>query len=407
MDSKTRKIAFFLAGMLVVASIAPVAVLAASQGKRNKGAGSGPLEMTQDHAQAGVRPSNQILQDYRQARENMTLAKTMMRNGSLTTAELVIVSKDYLNTTIECMISHLEESQELFEANADEEKVSLLEGYISDLDDAREELKGANTRKGVAGVGHSVLGTWQDANRDIRLLRTARQVRGLENYLVQTERLSGSVNAEIARLNGSGAGTSYAGDMLAEYDSLMAEAGDYLDLARDRDNSTEAAVDIKLAISSIKEGDSVLRGILAFLKDRRPGFARFSGSGGVTAEGSGTAVFSGDLGITLSASASTLVIKDISGDAVIEVEGEHDPAGRSGFEDVSSPAVVYTNFTGDAFISGSRLTVMVRGIDISVEAEGNGSAMFSGEGSYVLRDDEGFRQDSEWAHIEADVDEED
>ncbi|NOQ48982.1 MAG: hypothetical protein GQ576_07630, partial [Methanococcoides sp.] len=61
-----------------------------------------------------------------------------------------------------------------------------------------------------------------------------------------------------------------------------------------------------------------------------------------------------------------------------------------------SYAFVYHNFTGEAKIEGSRLTVMVRGEDITIKAEGTGSTSLSGEGSYKIeKDDEST--ELEWA----------
>ena len=325
----------------------------------------------------------------------------MFNNGSATEEDLFNTSGDYLNTTIDYMITSLNETKTVLETNnGDEEQVALLEGYIGELEDAKEELKAAEDRKDLAGIAKSVREIWRDAHKDINLSKAVHLVRGLESYLVKAERTSERLDAEITRLNESGVDTSEAEELLEEYNSLVADASEYLDLARDKyqDDTTESAAYVQLAINSIKEANEVLRDLLDEIKDQRPGYAKFAGSGVVNAEGDGTAVLSGDLDIELSATNATLVIKDLAGDAVIEVDGEYDLFNGGESQGRGIPAQVYHNFTGNASISGSRLTVMVHGFAISLDGEGMGSVMLSGEGSYEIDDDESS-QSFEWASV--------
>ena len=57
-------------------------------------------------------------------------------------------------------------------------------------------------------------------------------------------------------------------------------------------------------------------------------------------------------------------------------------------------ALVYSDLTGKVSISGSRLTVMVRGTDLNLKVVGTGSAVLSGEGTYSVNTDGGVKQ---WA----------
>ncbi len=383
-----------------VSSEKPQAV--AKQVRAENAAGLALMNGTQVHDRDRIQYSQQIKLDYQEARNSLTHTRAMLNNGTSTEEEMFNVSKAYLDTTIEYMITTLNETTTVLEENnGDEEQIELMKGYIADLEDAKEELEDAETRKDLADIAKSVRETWREANKDLNLSKAIHLVRNLENYIVKADRTSERLDAEISRLKESGVDTSDAEEMLDEYKSLVEDASEYLDLAKDKyqDDTTEAASYVQLAITSIKEANDVLRDLLDEIKDQRPGYARFAGSGNVNAEGNGTAVLSGNLDITLSATDATLVIKDLAGDAIVEVDGESDFYNGGESRGQGTPAQVYHNFTGEATISGSRLTVMVHGFDLSLEGEGSGSVMLSGEGSYEVRGDDNSLQSLEWARM--------
>lgn len=382
----------------------------ASQVRAENASGVALMNGSQIQDRDRIQSSKQIQHDYLEARKDLNKAKVMFNNGSATEEDIFNVSKDYLNTTIDYMITSLNETKTVLEANnGDEDQIDLLEGYIGELEEAKESLEDAEDRKDLADIAKSVRDVWKDAHKDINLSKAVHLVRGLESYLVKAERTSERLDFEITRLNESGVDTSDAEELLGEYNSLVADASEYLDLARDKyqDDTTEAAAYVQLAINSIKEANEVLRDLLDEIKDQRPGYAKFAGSGVVNAEGNGTAVLSGDLDIELSATNATLVIKDLAGDGVIEVDGEYDLFNGGESQGRGIPAQVYHNFTGNASISGSRLTVMVHGFDISLDGEGMGSVMLSGEGSYEINDEEISSMSFEWANVVDDDEEED
>lgn len=419
MNINNKKIFALFASVCMLLTILPAAALhegnlnnvtvnsAAQVFARNASGASGgsavtlmadPQIMNRDRIQY----SKQLQHESLKARKDLNRAKAMFNNGSATEEDIFNVSRDYLNTTIDYMITSLNETKTVLkENNGDEDQIELLESYIKELEEAKESLEDAEDRKDLADVAKSVRDIWKDAHKDINLPRAVHIVRGLEAYLVKAERTSERLDFEITRLNESGVDTSGAEELLGEYNSLVAEASEYLDLAKDnyQANTTEAAAYVQLAINNIKEANTILRDLLGEIKDQRPGYAKFAGPGVVNAEGDGTAVLSGDLDIELSATNATLVVKDLAGDAVVDVEGEYDlfNGGESRGEGV--PSQVYHNFTGNASISGSRLTVMVHGFDISFEGEGMGSVMLSGEGSCEINDENISLQSFEWANV--------
>ncbi len=99
------------------------------------------------------------------------------------------------------------------------------------------------------------------------------------------------------------------------------------------------------------------------------------GKGSLTAQGDGVAILRGRGTIDLSGN-GTLWIRDAAGDAVIEVTG----SGQK--KEFSDGWLQYAGFHGEAHVEGSRIAVIVAGVDIDLTAEGRGLARLWGHGSY-------------------------
>jgi hypothetical protein len=99
------------------------------------------------------------------------------------------------------------------------------------------------------------------------------------------------------------------------------------------------------------------------------------GEGSLTAQGDGIAILWGRGTVDLSGN-GILWIKDAAGDAVIEVTGQ---GQREEFPD---GWLQYAGFHGTAHVEGSRIAVIVAGVDIELTAEGRGLARLWGHGSY-------------------------
>jgi len=100
-----------------------------------------------------------------------------------------------------------------------------------------------------------------------------------------------------------------------------------------------------------------------------------SGEGSLNAQGDGMAILWGRGTVDLSGN-GTLWIKDKAGDAVIEVTGQGDK------KEFSDGWLQYAGFHGTAHVEGSRIAVIVAGVDIELDAHGRGRAWLWGHGSY-------------------------
>jgi hypothetical protein len=99
------------------------------------------------------------------------------------------------------------------------------------------------------------------------------------------------------------------------------------------------------------------------------------GGGSLTAQGDGIAILRGRGTVNLSGN-GILWIKDVAGDAVIEVTG----SGQK--EEFPDGWVQYAGFHGTARVEGSRIAVILAGVDIELTAEGRGVVRLWGHGSY-------------------------
>jgi hypothetical protein len=101
--------------------------------------------------------------------------------------------------------------------------------------------------------------------------------------------------------------------------------------------------------------------------------------GSLTAQGDGVAILRGRGTVDLSGN-GILWIKDAAGDAVIEVTG----SGQK--EEFPDGWIQYAGFHGTAHVEGSRIGVIVAGVDIELAAQGRGMARLWGHGSYQSPD---------------------
>ncbi len=103
-----------------------------------------------------------------------------------------------------------------------------------------------------------------------------------------------------------------------------------------------------------------------------------NGNGTLVADGDGLAGIRGNGTVTISGN-GVLWIRDIAGDAVIEIEGQHGRRvkGERGW-------IRYSGFDGQAVVTGSKVTVAISGFDIHLEAGGAGKFILRGSGTYSV-----------------------
>ena len=104
--------------------------------------------------------------------------------------------------------------------------------------------------------------------------------------------------------------------------------------------------------------------------------------GTLSAKGDGIALLGGNGTVEVSGN-GILWIKDVAGDAVIEVSGHGEK------EEFLDGWIQYAGFHGDATVEGSRIRVIVVGVDINLSAEGRGRVILWGHGTYEINGESG------------------
>ncbi len=335
---------------------------------------------------------------YMEAKDSFVKIKA--NDKSLDSEEALQAAKDYLNATIDRMIEIIEDNE------------NIDDSYIDELEDEREELADASTRKELAESARDINKTWKDAHKE----QVVGAAKNINNKMGSALRTSNAIIArlenEIQRMEDNGEDVGELEEMLDEYKELIAEAEENYEGARNRfrDGDAEYGETLRYmneAGHNIRESNLVLKDMLKELKQHREGVVHLSGTGSLEAEGDGTAVLSGNITLGFSATDAKLVIKDMAGDAVINTDDADYGSSNidSGNSTDNNRAFVFHNVTGDVSIEGTRLTVMIRADDISLTAEGSGSAVLAGEGSYNVTGD-GEDVEGDWAQRQDD-DEED
>ena len=127
----------------------------------------------------------------------------------------------------------------------------------------------------------------------------------------------------------------------------------------------------------LKNAYQTLREIVKELRRYRTKEVTLSGNGTLIAEGDGRAYIDGDGTVELSGENGTLIVTDNSGDITITVTG------------FGNKTVIETNKwqytgTGSAIVVGSDIIIELDGKNIHLTAEGTGSAILTGSGTYTI-----------------------
>lgn len=372
-----------IAAVLMVVSLLPMTALA----NNGNGFENAPGQMKKTGEMVGIQDQHRKnIQDAKNDYNNMTsefqMIKRQQARGNLTTEEMINASKDYLNGTIDYMVLRLENIRD--EGDYSEDVNDTIDAYIDNFTAIKEDVEAAETRKDLLDALQDIRKLWKDAIKDIRKITTEKVSEGVENHIAKSNSISNRLQTEISQLEDE--------EEKAELEELLEEYNAKIALAE----SLLESGDIRGAIDATQDANDILREILDEMKESRDGYVSMTGEGALNAEGNGTIVLSGQFNVTISATDAMLVIKDLAGDADINVDGaSYDIVNE---EIDGCCAYIYDNFTGEALINGTRLTVMVSGEDLTVFAEGTGSASLSGEGTYQV----GEGDEMEFAAVEDD-----
>jgi hypothetical protein len=101
------------------------------------------------------------------------------------------------------------------------------------------------------------------------------------------------------------------------------------------------------------------------------------GQGVLTAHGDGLVAMRGRMDLVATADKGVLLVKDVAGDADVDVRGDGGTTTWHGF-------TVYFGVNGEAHITGSDVAVIILGEDIRLHVAGRGWAYLKGRGTYTV-----------------------
>lgn len=287
--------------------------------------------------------------------------------------------------------------------------------YINQLKDLEGDVEAAETREEFQAVISEIRDIWQHANLESRYFILGTANNRVDSFLERGESISDRIEAEIERLAEAGVDTEKMEQLQYEYNDALQDAkdshnkatqpfdehngfddGGVLENAEDASEFLdEAGGLVRETQQQLSDGHPILREIFAELKEHRPGSADLSGTGKLTATGNGKATMSGDMEAKISARGGILTITDYDGNAEVDV------TGYGTKEDIGDGVVRYSGFDGTAGISGSSVTVVVLGDDIELTAEGIGSVILRGYGTYDVEKDGSHTSSNDWAPPQA------
>lgn len=331
-------------------------------------------DATRKRTEAQKEKRSDAAANYMAAKNNFVNIKS--KNPNLYSEEAINATKEYLISSIDYMIANLDDEQ-----------------YIDELNDEKNKVKAATTRKELGDSAKHIRSIWNDARKN-HIVSAGKNIDNKINAIIKTsDALIIRLENEIATMKENGEDVEELEELLAQYKERINDANKSREQARNiyqdengtnAQNMQEANAYLQQAGKDIKESNVILRNMLKELHQHRQGVIVLAGSENLSAEGNGTAVISGDVVIDLTAIDAKLVIKDFAGDAQVntynaDYESSNIDAGNS---TDNNRAFVFLNLTGDVHIEGSRLTVMLRSSDMEFTAEGTGTAVLSGNGTY-------------------------
>ncbi|MBA1341688.1 MAG: hypothetical protein C5S40_06050 [ANME-2 cluster archaeon] len=286
-----------------------------------------------------------------------------------------------------------------------------IESNTDQLEDLKDDVEAAETSEDFQAIIREIRDIWQHVNLESRYFILGAANNRVGSFLVRGESISDRIEAEIEKLADADVDTEKLKQLLDEYNKALEEAKDSHEKVKDifsthngfdddgvlvdaEDASKfldEANSLMKETQEQLKDAYSVLREIFDELKQHRPGSADLDGTGKLTASGTGKATISGDVNVEIIAKSGVLTINDYDGNAEVDV------TGYGTKDDLDNGAVRYSGFDGTAGISGSSVTVVILGDDIELIADGTGSAVLRGYGTYYVEKDGRHILSNNWA----------
>lgn len=233
----------------------------------------------------------------------------------------------------------------------------------------------------------------------------------LDDNIKKAEAISAKLDPGVQYLREQGKDVSRLESLLEEYKSLLEEAKNYRALAASSSGEeystgmNENSENGPSAESSVKEyliqsqksmirANMVLKDIFDEFKRLMPGSIELKKLDRLNATGDGRVTLTGSFDLNLHLQEGEMVVMDFSPDSAINIEGNYTLEIKDRRQ---LNMRIYHIQSADVEFSGSRKMLLLSGENITVEADGEGYAVFFGNGTYSIEDADGIMKEEQWA----------
>ncbi|KKH49739.1 hypothetical protein [Methanosarcina sp. 1.H.A.2.2] len=231
-------------------------------------------ERTQLKEQLKVHKNN-----YQNSKKNFLEIRKQLRSGNYGDEELEI-TREYLNSSIDYMIAHLEKVQyNRKQSNGDdtEARIDAIEDRISQLEDEKKDIGKAEDLEDFANATESVRGVWNNVKNRTAVETGQTACESLDKFVNKSEAVSLKLENEIESLNKTGVNTTELEAKLANYNALMDSARENNEAAKkiyNKENATQEELQKadnyqQSALKEIKEANQILKEIFGELEPHR------------------------------------------------------------------------------------------------------------------------------------------
>lgn len=252
----------------------------------------------------------------------------------------------------------------------------------------------------------------------------------LDKNIERAEDISTRLEAGVGRYKAEGKNVSELETSLNEYNSLIKKAKQYRESANNtsvyeetyntstksnrtnKSNGIDSFFNITTIYSNetnnsseytkreylvksqqtMMEANSVLEDVFEEFKRLTPGDEELNNTSRLNATGQGRAFLTGSFTLNLHIENGKLTIPDLSPDAEINITGDYTFENKDKRE---HEVRVYHIKSADVKISGSHKTVMFKGANITIYANGEGYSDFVGKGTYRIEEPDGLTVEEE------------
>jgi hypothetical protein len=330
------------------------------------------------------------------------------KKDSKSKEDLLLKTKDYLEKAIDHLVSYLKVLKSRAEKSDNTGIIPFdvsknIDAHLAQLEQLRTKVRQANSTQELRDANKELKELWVKIRLETRYDFAILLNNRIDTFITKADNISARLDAAIQNLKSKGKDTSDLEKSAATFNSLVKEAKDARrnieDLFATHSGfaSDGTVINIKDAEAFLRKADNLQketikklkaasRQLQDFVRDFRKlsgGKVVVSGTGTLTANGSGRAVIEGNVTVTLSGINGTL---KVSSNANVVTDG-----GTN--ETLGNGEIKYQGFSS-ATITGNNIRVEVSGNNINLTATGTGSAVLSGHGTYKTEKDFGIS--GEW-----------